>query len=81
MPLPTETGYATSDMDVQFAVGTKFFPYLRFIGNYLRHTHRLTITNFDSIEEPWTLLAKQCAEYQVRTTMTGSRYLFERRLP
>lgn len=64
------------------AASTKFFPNWFFIGNrYLRHTHRVTITNFDSFDRPWTLLAELCADYSVRTTMPGSRYLFEGRLP
>ena len=64
------------------AVSTKFFPKWFFVGNwYLRYTHRLTITNFDSFDRPWTLLAALCAEHSVRTTSPGSRYLFEGRLP
>ena len=64
------------------AASTKFFPKWFFIGNwYLRHTHRVTITNFDGFDRPWTLLAELCADYRVRTTSPGSRYLFEGRLP
>ena len=64
------------------AVSTKLFPKWFFAGNwYLRYTHRLTITNFDSFDQPWTLLAALCAEHSVRTTSPGSRYLFEGRLP
>ena len=63
------------------AVSTKFFPKWFFIGNwYLRHTHLVTITNFESFDKPWTLLAELCADYRVRTTTPGSRYLFEGRL-
>ena len=64
------------------AVSTQFFPKWFFVGNwYLRHTHRVTITNFAGFERPWTLLAERCASYTVRTTIPGSRYLFEGRLP
>ena len=63
------------------AASTKFFPKWFFVGNwYLRHTHRVTITDFDGFEKPWTLLAELCADYRVRTTTPGSRYLFEGRL-
>ena len=63
------------------AASTKLFPAWFFIGNwYLRKTHQMTITNFDSFDRPWTLLAELCADYSVRTTVPGSRYLFEGRL-
>ena len=59
------------------AAGTKLFPKWFFPGNwYLRHTHRLTITNFEGFERPWTLLAAFCKQYQVQVTVPGSRYLF-----
>ncbi|MCY7388027.1 MAG: methyltransferase domain-containing protein [Burkholderiales bacterium] len=64
------------------AASTKLFPSWFFIGNwYLRKTHRMTITNFNGFDRPWTLLAELCAEHSVRTTVPGSRYLFEGRLP
>jgi arsenite methyltransferase len=64
------------------AASTKFFPKWFFIGNwYLRYSHRVTITNFDSFAQPWTLLAELCADYKVRTTTPGSRYIFTGRLP
>lgn len=64
------------------AASTKFFPKWFFVGNwYLRHTHRVTLTNFDHFDRPWTLLAELCADYSVRTTTPGSRYLFVGRLP
>ena len=64
------------------AVGTKFFPKWFFVGNwYLRYTHRMTITNFDGFDRPWSLLASLCPAHNVRTTSPGSRYLFEGRLP
>ena len=64
------------------AASTKLFPSWFFIGNwYLRKTHQMTITNFDGFDRPWTLLAELCADYSVRTTVPGSRYLFEGRLP
>lgn len=63
------------------AVSTKLFPKWFFPGNwYLRYTHRVTITSFDGFDQPWTLLAGFCADHTVRTTMPGSRYLFEGRL-
>jgi demethylmenaquinone methyltransferase/2-methoxy-6-polyprenyl-1,4-benzoquinol methylase len=59
------------------AASTKLFPLWFFIGNwYLRRTHRYTITNFDSFEAPWTLLAEFCKRHNVRTTVPGSRYIF-----
>ena len=64
------------------AVSTKLFPKWFFVGNwYLRKTHQMTIANFDGFERPWSLLAELCASYSVRTTVPGSRYLFEGRLP
>ena len=64
------------------AASTKLFPAWFFIGNwYLRKTHQMTITNFDGFDRPWTLLAELCADYSVRTTVPGSRYLFEGLLP
>ncbi|HEX9390172.1 MAG TPA: methyltransferase domain-containing protein [Usitatibacteraceae bacterium] len=60
------------------ACGTKLFPQWFAPGNwYLRHTHRATITDFDSFDRPWTLLAALCAQHKVRVTVPGSRYLFE----
>lgn len=60
------------------ACSTKLFPKWFVPGNwYLRHTHRVTITNFESFDRPWTLLAELCAQYKVRVTVPGSRYLFE----
>ena len=64
------------------AASTKLFPKWFVVGNwYLRKTHQLTITNFDSFDRPWTLLAELTAACSVRTTLPGSRYLFEGRLP
>jgi demethylmenaquinone methyltransferase/2-methoxy-6-polyprenyl-1,4-benzoquinol methylase len=60
------------------AASTKLFPRWFFPGNwYLRHTHRVTITNFDSFDRPWTLLSGYCSMHAVRITIPGSRYLFE----
>ena len=60
------------------ACSTKLFPKWFVPGNwYLRHTHRVTITNFESFDRPWTLLAELCAQYKVRVTVPGSCYLFE----
>ncbi len=59
------------------AAGTKLFPKWFFPGNwYLRHTHRVTITNFEGFDRPWTLLAEFCPQHQVKATIPGSRYLF-----
>lgn len=59
------------------AAGTKLFPAWFFIGNwYLRYTHRVTITNFDSFDKPWTLLAEFCSEQNIKITVPGSRYIF-----
>ncbi len=59
------------------AASTKLFPRWFFVGNwYLRHTHRMTITNFDSFEAPWTKLAEYCREVKVQNKIPGSRYLF-----
>ena len=64
------------------AASTKLFPKWFFVGNwYLRKTHQMTIANFDGFERPWTLLAELCGCHSVRTTVPGSRYLFEGRLP
>ena len=59
------------------AASTKLFPRWFFPGNwYLRYTHRVTITNFESFERPWTILATFCPTSNVRITVPGSRYLF-----
>jgi ubiquinone/menaquinone biosynthesis C-methylase UbiE len=59
------------------SVGTQLFPAWFFPGNwYLRHTHRVTITNFDDFAHPWTLLARFCTQHTVRVTLPGSRYIF-----
>ncbi|MEP7156757.1 MAG: methyltransferase domain-containing protein [Betaproteobacteria bacterium] len=59
------------------AVSTKLFPKWFFPGNwYLRYTHRLTITNFDGFDQPWTILAGFCSSFTVQVTVPGSRYIF-----
>ena len=59
------------------AVGTKLFPKWFFFGNwYLGYTHRVTMTNFDGFERPWTMLAEFCKQHRVKVTVPGSRYLF-----
>lgn len=61
------------------AASTKLFPKWFFPGNwYLRHTHRMTITNFESFDRPWTRLAEYCepTSVRVRVTVPGSRYIF-----
>lgn len=59
------------------AASTKLFPAWFVIGNwYLRRTHRFTITNFESFDRPWTLLAEFCTQHQVKVTVPGSRYVF-----
>ncbi len=60
------------------ATGTKLFPAWFFPGNwYLRYTHRVTITNFEGLKKPWTLLAEYCQQHSVEVTVPGSRYLFK----
>jgi demethylmenaquinone methyltransferase/2-methoxy-6-polyprenyl-1,4-benzoquinol methylase len=60
------------------AVGTKLFPAWFAPGNwYLRFTHRQTITNFRNFDAPWRTLSEFCNAYRVRSTVPGSRYLFE----
>lgn len=59
------------------AASTKLFPKWFFPGNwYLRYTHRVTITNFEGFDRPWTRLADFCEPYAVRVTTPGSRYIF-----
>jgi ubiquinone/menaquinone biosynthesis C-methylase UbiE len=59
------------------AASTKLFPRWFFIGNwYLRRTHQMTITNFESFEAPWTLLSEYCRDINVKIKIPGSRYLF-----
>lgn len=59
------------------AASTQLFPRWFFPGNwYLRHTHRMTITNFEGFDKPWSLLPDHCESWSVRTTMPGSRYIF-----
>ena len=59
------------------AASTKLFPRWFFIGNwYLRYTHRVTITNFESFDKPWTLLAEYCSSFDIKVTVPGSRYIF-----
>ena len=59
------------------AASTKLFPKWFVFGNwYLRYTHRLTITNFEHFDKPWTLLAEFCSSFEVKVTVPGSRYIF-----
>jgi SAM-dependent methyltransferase len=59
------------------AASTKLFPRWFVIGNwYLRRTHQMTITNFESFEAPWTRLTEHCKDVDVRSKIPGSRYLF-----
>ncbi len=63
------------------AVGTKLFPAWCIPGNwYLRYTHRQTITDFTNFDAPWRKLSEHCDEFRVRSTVPGSRYLFEGRI-
>lgn len=58
------------------AASTQLFPRWFFPGNwYLRHTHRATITNFESFDRPWRHLPAFCQTWSARTTIPGSRYL------
>ncbi len=59
------------------AASTQLFPRWFFPGNwYLRRTHRMTITNFESFDKPWRNLPDFCRAWSVRTTLPGSRYVF-----
>jgi ubiquinone/menaquinone biosynthesis C-methylase UbiE len=63
------------------AASTKLFPRWFVIGNwYLRRTHQMTITNFESFDKPWTRLAEFCADVGVENKIPGSRYIFSGRL-
>lgn len=60
------------------ATGTQLFPAWFALGNrYLRYTHRQTITDFRNFDAPWRTLSEYCQTHRVRTTVPGSRYLFE----
>jgi hypothetical protein len=63
------------------AASTKLFPRWFVIGNwYLRRTHAMTITNFESFDKPWTQLAEFCTDVHVANKIPGSRYIFSGRL-
>jgi ubiquinone/menaquinone biosynthesis C-methylase UbiE len=63
------------------AASTKLFPRWFVIGNwYLRRTHQMTITNFESFDRPWTRLAEFCDDVTVESKIPGSRYIFSGRL-
>lgn len=63
------------------AASTKLFPRWFFVGNwYLRRTHQMTITNFESFDAPWTRLAEFCEDVKVKSKIPGSRYVFTGRL-
>ncbi len=63
------------------AASTKLFPRWFVIGNwYLRRTHQMTITNFESFDKPWTRLAEFCTDVTVENKIPGSRYIFSGRL-
>jgi ubiquinone/menaquinone biosynthesis C-methylase UbiE len=63
------------------AASTKLFPRWFFIGNwYLRYTHRVTITNFESLDAPWRVLAGYCDDVRVVPQVPGSRYIFTGRV-
>lgn len=60
------------------ATGTQLFPTWFAPGNwYLRYTHRQTITDFRNFDAPWRALSEYCKTHRVRSTVPGSRYLFE----
>ncbi len=63
------------------AASTKLFPSWFVIGNwYLRRTHEMTITNFESFDKPWTRLAQFCTDVRVKNKIPGSRYVFTGKL-
>lgn len=58
------------------ATSTKLYARWLFAANwYLRVTHRAYITNFDSFEAPWSLLATMLDEFHVRTGPFTQHYV------
>src|SRR5258707_358441 len=58
------------------ATSTKLYaPWLAAANWYLRYSHRAYITNFDSLEAPWSLLATYLDEFEVRTGPMTQHYV------
>jgi arsenite methyltransferase len=58
------------------ATGTKLYAPWLFPANwYLRYSHRGYITNFDSFEAPWSLLATYLDDFEVRTGPMTQHYI------
>ena len=58
------------------ACGTQLFPRWFFPGNwYLFWSHRHYITNFESFDAPWKILAGYLRDFEVRREFPGERYL------
>jgi ubiquinone/menaquinone biosynthesis C-methylase UbiE len=58
------------------ATSTKLYAPWLFPANwYLRYSHRSYITNFDSLEAPWSLLATYLDEFEVRTGPMTQHYV------
>jgi len=58
------------------ATSTKLFAPWLFPANwYLRYTHRSYITNFDSLEAPWSLLADYLDDFEVATGPMTQHYI------
>ena len=58
------------------ATSTKLYaPWLAPLNWYLRYSHRAYITNFESFEAPWTLLATYLDNFEVRTGPLTQHYI------
>src|SRR5262249_47105263 len=58
------------------ATSTKLYtPWLAPANWYLRLTHRAYITNFESFDAPWTLLASYLDDFEVRTGPFTQHYI------
>ncbi|MEO7762330.1 MAG: methyltransferase domain-containing protein [Casimicrobiaceae bacterium] len=63
------------------ACGSQLFPPWFFPGNwYMRYSHRGFITNFDSFDAPWRILADYLDDFTVARQWPGERYLATGRL-
>jgi ubiquinone/menaquinone biosynthesis C-methylase UbiE len=58
------------------ATSTKLYAPWLFPANwYLRYTHRAYITNFESFDAPWSLLAERLADFRVETSGLTQHYV------
>jgi SAM-dependent methyltransferase len=63
------------------AVGTKLFaPWLFFANWFVRYRHRGYITDFESLEAPWSLLATYLEDFAVTTSGLRQHYIAAGRL-